>query len=63
MLVGSASIYRIIPCDAETALKAISNTVRRPFTLVRLAEGKQLPAAPDDSYESADEENEEESAE
>ena len=33
VLVGSGSIYRIIPCDEPTAMKAIRSTTRRPLSL------------------------------
>jgi|SRR5882724_5292506 len=44
VLVGSGSIYRIIPCDEAAAAKAIRTSQRRPLILVRLPEGQQLPA-------------------
>jgi hypothetical protein len=49
VLVGAASIYRIVPCDEATALKAIRTGTQRPLILIRLAEQPALPAAePDD---------------
>lgn len=38
VLVGSGSIYRIIPCTEAVALHAISSGARRPLSLVRLPE-------------------------
>lgn len=52
VLVGSGSIYRIIPCTEEVALKAIRDSERRPLMLVKLPELPQI-AAP-----GADEEDE-----
>lgn len=42
VLVGSGSIYRIIPCSEAAALKAIRESQRRPLMIVKLAEGKAL---------------------
>jgi hypothetical protein len=47
VLVGSGSIYRIIPCDEAAAMRAIRASVRPPLMVVRLIEGKQLAAAVD----------------
>lgn len=44
VLVGSGSIYRIIPCSEAAAMKAIRENQRRPLMLVRLPEGSALPA-------------------
>lgn len=37
VLVGAASIYRIIPCDEAAAMKAIRSTVRPPLIIVKLS--------------------------
>jgi hypothetical protein len=43
VLVGSGSIYRIIPCTEEAARKAIINeSERRPLSVVRLPESVQI---------------------
>ncbi len=42
VLVGAASIYRIIPCDEAAALKAIRSSIRAPLMIVKLAEQKQI---------------------
>jgi len=61
VLVGSGSIYRIIPCDEATAVAAIRSSQRRPLVPVRLAEKPQL-AAPSDPFDvgpcSSDEQDE-----
>lgn len=43
VLVGAGSIYRIIPCSEEAAMKAIRQT-ERPLMIVKLAEVPALPA-------------------
>jgi hypothetical protein len=50
VLVGSGSIYRIIPCDEATALADIRQITRRPLMVVKLADVKQIaePAEPDE---------------
>lgn len=53
VLVGSGSIYRIIPCDEATAMSAIRSSQRRPLSVVSLVPGNML-AAP----EHADEDDE-----
>jgi hypothetical protein len=46
VLVGSGSIYRIIPCTEEVALKAIVEASERPpLQLVRLPESAQIAEA------------------
>ena len=40
VLIGAASIYRIIPCDEAAATKAIRSSVRPPLTVVKLGEIK-----------------------
>jgi hypothetical protein len=45
VLVGSASIYRIIPCDEATAMAAIRSGARRPLMVVKLVNDRQLVAA------------------
>jgi hypothetical protein len=42
VLVGAASIYRIVPCTEAAAMAAIRNTTR-PLMLVKLAELAALP--------------------
>lgn len=54
VLVGSGSIYRIIPCDEAAALKAIRASQRRPLMVVRLVEPKQLPAVRVETYDGYD---------
>jgi hypothetical protein len=44
VLVGSNSIYRIIPCSEAAAMRAIRENQRRPLMLVRLPEGKAIAA-------------------
>ena len=46
VLVGAASIYRIVPCTEAAAMVAIRNTTR-PLMLVKLAETPALPAGVD----------------
>lgn len=45
VLVGSGSIYRIIPCTEGVALKAVRESQRKPLVLVSLPESVGLPAA------------------
>jgi hypothetical protein len=45
VLVGSGSIYRIIPCTEAAAIKAIESGERRPLMLVRLPESAQVAGA------------------
>ena len=47
VLVGSGSIYRIIPCSEAAAMRAIRENQRRPLMLIRLPEGKVLAATPE----------------
>jgi hypothetical protein len=47
VLVGSGSIYRIVPCDEATAMAAIRANQRRPLMLVKLVASKQLVARRD----------------
>lgn len=47
VLVGSGSIYRMIPCTKEVALKAIRESQRAPLVVVRLPESVALPAIQD----------------
>ena len=42
--VGSASIYRIMPCTEAACLEAIRENLRRPFILVSTPEPAQLTA-------------------
>ncbi len=42
VLVGSGSIYRIIPCTQEVAIAAIRTSERRPLMVVKLVEGNAL---------------------
>src|SRR6266567_2000773 len=55
VLIGAQSIYRMIPCDEATALKAIETSERRPLILVRLPEAAQIAAADPDDQEDNDE--------
>jgi hypothetical protein len=54
VLVGSGSIYRMIPCTEAVAMKAIRESERRPLILVKLPEVAQLPAAPVQPLESSE---------
>jgi len=45
VLVGAASIYRIIPCTEAAALRAIDSEERTELKLISLPEGKGLPEA------------------
>jgi hypothetical protein len=56
VLVGAGSIYRIIPCTEEVALKAIAENEHRPLILVKLPELAQLAAAAGGGYEPDDDE-------
>jgi hypothetical protein len=47
VLVGAASIYRIIPCTEEVARKAIIENQRRPLIAVKLPGAKALAAVAD----------------
>lgn len=51
VLVGSGSIYRIIPCDEATALRAIRLSRTRPLVPVSLVQNLALPARKDDEDE------------
>lgn len=63
VLVGSGSIYRIIPCTEAVAMKAIRDGQRRPLSLVRLPESVAI-AAPveldlnDEGYPDIDDQDE-----
>lgn len=64
VLVGAASIYRIIPCDEATAIQAIKSNVNRPLLIVKLADAPALAAgdAPTvivDTYELRDDDDDE----
>jgi hypothetical protein len=49
VLIGAASIYRIIPCSEAAALKAIESSERRPLILIKLSESAQIQGpSPDD---------------
>lgn len=48
VLVGAGSIYRIIPCDEATAMRAIRESVQRPLLIVKLADAPALAAGDDD---------------
>lgn len=56
VLVGAGSIYRIVPCDEATALRAIREDGNRPLLLVKAADVPMLPAPVDDLDELDDEE-------
>lgn len=45
VLVGAQSIYRIIPCSEQAAMRAIRDGQRRPLMLVSLPPEKALGAA------------------
>lgn len=42
-LIGSGSIYRIIPCTEEAARLAIEQSTRRALKVIELPPGKALP--------------------
>lgn len=50
VLVGSGSIYRIVPCDEATAMAAIRSGQRRPLSVVTLVQGNMLKA-PDQDFD------------
>ena len=54
VLVGAGSIYRIIPCTEGVAMQSIEREQRSPLILVKLPEGKALPATTDDPFDSTD---------
>jgi len=54
VLVGSGSIYRIIPCTEDAAMKAIRSNERRPLSVVRLPEAMAIEA-PDREADDDDE--------
>lgn len=55
VLVGSGSIYRIVPCSEAAALKAIESNGRSPLKLVELPEARAIEGPSDsDSDEEAD---------
>jgi len=56
VLVGSGSIYRMIPCTEEVAMRAIRESERRPLILVRLPDTPQItgPAVLDGSDDEDD---------
>jgi hypothetical protein len=56
VLVGAGSIYRIVPCDEATAMRAIRKDGNRPLLLVKAAEIPALPAPVDDLDDLDDEE-------
>lgn len=45
VLVGASSIYRIIPCDEATAMRAIKSNGNRPLLIVKIADAPALEAA------------------
>ena len=47
VLVGSGSIYRIIPCTEEIALRAIRESEHRPLFIVKLPEVLEIEGIPD----------------
>lgn len=47
VLVGSGSIYRIVPCDEATAMAAIRANQRRPLLVVKLVQDPKRLAARD----------------
>lgn len=57
VLIGSGSIYRIVPCDEGAAMSAIRSSQRRPLSIVSLVSGKML-RAPTDAESEDDEINE-----
>ena len=54
VLVGSGSIYRIIPCTEAVAIKAVRETQRKPLVVVSMPVPVGLPAPTspvDEDYE------------
>ncbi len=45
VLLGSQSIYRLIPCDEATAIRAIRSSQHRPLSIVKLGEQAALAAS------------------
>jgi hypothetical protein len=58
VLLGSPSIYRIIPCTEAAAMLAIEKSVRAPHTLVDVPRAGLLGAAGVDTEFEGDEESE-----
>jgi hypothetical protein len=58
VLVGSGSIYRIIPCDEATAITSIRSGTRRPLSVVKLVESARIQAPNVDDEMDDDEEQE-----
>jgi hypothetical protein len=55
VLVGAGSIYRIIPCTEEAALRAIDASQRAELRLVEVPKGMALPAPEEaDDFEEDD---------
>ena len=54
VLIGAASIYRIIPCDEAAAMKAIRAGFRPPLIIVKLADVPEIAAAEADSEDDYD---------
>lgn len=59
VLVGAASIYRIIPCDEEAMKEAVRQSAVRPLHIVKLAEAKLISAANVSREQDEDDEQEE----
>lgn len=55
VLVGAASIYRILPCTEAAAMKAIENGQRPELKLISVPEGMALPAPESDNPDESDE--------
>lgn len=51
VLVGSGSIYRIMPCTKDAAIAAIERGTHRPLKLIELPPGQMLPAAESRDFE------------
>jgi hypothetical protein len=45
VLVGAGSIYRIVPCTEDAAMKAIRTTQRRPLMVIKLAEAPAIESS------------------
>ena len=50
VLIGAASIYRIIPCTEAAALKAIENETRAELKLISLPEPKAIEGSEERVY-------------
>lgn len=59
VLVGAGSIYRIIPCTEEVAIKAIIETRTPDFQLLRIPDGRQIVAPEEEDDPEGEDESDE----